>query len=62
MDPSRAGFVLLAADGLANSAIAARLGICEDTARKWWRRYREQGMDGLADAPRPGRPRKFAGY
>jgi transposase-like protein len=56
----RARIVLLAADGLANSAIAARLGICEDTARKWRRRYREQGMDGLADAPRPGRPRKFA--
>jgi len=55
----RAWIVLLAADGLANSAIAARLGTCEDTARKWRRRYREQGMDGLADAPRPGRPRKF---
>src|SRR5436190_19986795 len=44
---------------LANSAIADRLGICEDTARKWRRRYCEQGLDGLADAPRPGRPRKF---
>lgn len=56
----RARIVLLAAGGAANSAIAARLGICEDTARKWRRRYRENGMDGLADAPRPGRPRKFA--
>ena len=55
----RARIVLLAADGLANSLIAARLGICEDTARKWRRRYCEGGMDGLADAPRPGRPRKF---
>ncbi len=55
----RARIVLLAADGLANSVIAERLGICEDTARKWRRRYCEQGMDGLADAPRPGRPRKF---
>jgi hypothetical protein len=44
---------------LANSAIADRLGICEDTARKWRRRYCEQGLDGLADAPRPGRPRRF---
>jgi transposase len=55
----RARIVLLAAGGTANSAIAGRLGICEDTARKWRRRYCEQGLDGLADAPRPGRPRKF---
>jgi transposase len=53
----RARVVLLAAAGLANCAIAERLGICEDTARKWRRRYCEQGIDGLADAPRPGRPR-----
>src|SRR5215467_12112955 len=51
--------VLLAADGLANCVIAERLGICEDTARKWRRRYCEQGIEGLADAPRPGRPRLF---
>jgi transposase-like protein len=49
--------VLQAADGLTNCAIAERLGICEDTARKWRRRYCEQGIEGLADAPRPGRPR-----
>jgi len=55
----RARIVLLAAGGTANSAIAGRLGICEDTARKWRRRYCEQGLDGLADAPRPGRPRRF---
>src|ERR1039457_997725 len=55
----RARIVLLAAGGTANSTIAARLRICEDTARKWRRRYCEQGITGLADAPRPGRPRKF---
>jgi transposase len=55
----RARVVLLAADGLANCAIAERLGICADMARKWRRRYCEQGIDGLADAPRPGRPRVF---
>jgi transposase len=55
----RARIVLMAADGLAASMIAARLGICADTARKWRRRYRDGGLDGLADAPRPGRPRKF---
>jgi transposase len=55
----RARIVLLAADGLANCVIAARLGVCDDTARKWRRRFCHLGLDGLADAPRPGRPRKF---
>ena len=55
----RARIVLLAASGLENRAVAARLGICEDTARKWRRRYCQGGLAGLADAPRPGRPRTF---
>jgi transposase len=55
----RARIVLLAADRLGNSVIAARLGICEDTARKWRRRYCQGGLAGLTDAPRPGRPRTF---
>ena len=55
----RSRIVLLAAAGTANRMIAERLGTCEDTARKWRRRYCEQGIEGLADAPRPGRPRVF---
>ncbi|MFG2639091.1 IS630 family transposase [Streptomyces sp. NPDC048362] len=55
----RARIVLLAAAGAGNSEIAGRLGICEDTARKWRRRYGEKGLGGLCDAPRPGRPRVF---
>ena len=55
----RARIVLLAAEGSANCVIAGRLGICEDTARRWRRRCGEQGIEGLADAPRPGRPRVF---
>ncbi|MFJ5219508.1 helix-turn-helix domain-containing protein [Streptomyces sp. NPDC088354] len=35
----RARIVLLAAAGAGNSEIAGRLSICEDTARKWRRRY-----------------------
>ncbi|MGO9781119.1 MAG: helix-turn-helix domain-containing protein [Streptosporangiaceae bacterium] len=55
----RARIVLLAAGGTAKSVIAGRLGIWEDTARKWRLRYCEQGLDRLADAPRPARPRRF---
>jgi transposase len=55
----RARIVLLAADGAGNAGAARRLGVCEDTARKWRRRYLGHGLGGLADAPRPGRPRKF---
>ncbi|MEU8378647.1 helix-turn-helix domain-containing protein [Streptosporangium sp. NPDC048865] len=36
------------------------MSICQDTTRKWRRRYCEQGIEGLADAPRPGRPRVFS--
>jgi len=55
----RARIVLLAAVGAGNSEIARRLGTCADTARKWRRRYCEKGLEGLADAPRAGRPRVF---
>jgi transposase len=55
----RSRIVLLAAAGTANRVIAEQRGICEDTARQWRRRYCGQGIEGLADAPRPGRPRVF---
>jgi transposase len=55
----RARIVLLAAGGTPNCEIARRLGTCQDTARKWRRRYCQKGLAGLADAPRPGRPRSF---
>ncbi|MFG2638843.1 helix-turn-helix domain-containing protein [Streptomyces sp. NPDC048362] len=48
----RARIVLLAAAGAGNSEIAGRLGICEDTARKWRRRYGEKGLGGLCEPPR----------
>jgi hypothetical protein len=48
--------------GTANRVIAERLGICEDMARRWRRRYCEQGIGGLADAPRPGRLRTFPAW
>jgi len=37
--------------------VAARLGIHEDTASKWRRRFLADRLEGLADEPRPGAPR-----
>jgi transposase len=53
----RARIVLLAADGLNNTEIAAELGITRGMAAKWRARFLEHGLDGLTDEPRPGRPR-----
>ena len=55
----RAEIVLLAADGLQNKEIAARLGKDANTVGKWRRRFAERGLDGLYDEPRPGTPRKI---
>jgi transposase len=58
-DRLRARIVLAAAGGASNTAIAAELGVCVDTARTWRRRFAAEGMEGLADRPRTGRPHIF---
>jgi transposase len=56
----RAQIVLLAAAGWTNAGIARQLGLAVNTAGKWRKRYAEQGMEGLRDRKRAGRPRGFA--
>lgn len=56
-DAIRAEIVLLAADGLSNVAIAARLGTTRVTVATWRRRFATQRLEGLLDEPRPGAPR-----
>lgn len=58
-DRVRARIVLAAAAGSANAAIAAELGLCVDTARRWRHRFFLHRLDGLVDRPRSGRPRRF---
>ncbi len=58
-DVQRAQIVLAAADEEANAAIADRLSVCVDTARKWRARFCAEGLAGLADRHRPGRRRTF---
>ncbi len=56
----RAKIVLLAADGLENTVIAARLDAHVGVVSRWRKRFAGEGMSGLADRERSGRPRVFA--
>jgi transposase len=52
----RAAIVLAAADTCPLSEVAAGVGCCRNTVRKWVRRYQAAGIDGLCDLPRAGCP------
>jgi putative transposase len=53
----RARLVLFAADGLANKAIAEKLSLSQQSVSMWRQRFLKQGLRGLHDELRPGRPR-----
>jgi transposase len=55
----RARIVLLAAEGMQNVEIARRVGVCVDVASKWRKRFSQEGLGGLRDRARSGRPRRF---
>jgi transposase len=55
----RAKIVLLAAEGMANVEIAARLDTSPQVVHRWRKRFGERRLKGLEDAPRSGRPRVF---
>jgi transposase len=55
----RSRIVLLAAEGLSNTAIAERVGASRPTVIAWRDRYRARGLAGLSDEPRSGRPRSI---
>ena len=56
----RARIVLRAAAGEPLDRIARELGVQRNVVRTWVDRYREAGLAGLQDRPRPGRPRTFS--
>ena len=58
-DVIRAKIVLLAAEGLGNDEIAARLGTRREIVSKWRKRFFEEGLPGLEERPRRGRPTVF---
>lgn len=57
---TRAKIVLWAADGLTNRAIAQKVDLSATSVGKWRKRFLEQGLQGLHDEMRPGRPRSIA--
>lgn len=56
----RARIVLLASEGLANKEISARLDTTPQTVCKWRKRFYQEGLGGLEDRPRSGRPPTFS--
>lgn len=52
----RARIVLRSAEGIGPTALAAELGCSPQTVLTWRERYRTDGIAGLVDAPRAGRP------
>jgi len=54
----RALIVLLAADGAGTSEIVARTGVSKPTVSAWKKRYSAEGLGGLQDRRKPGRPRR----
>lgn len=57
---TRAQIVLMAAEGVTSNEIAEILGFSPQSICKWRQRYVQQGISGLHDELRPGRPRSVS--
>jgi transposase len=55
----RSKIVLACAEGVPNKEVAARLGVTPQMVGKWRARFVAARLEGLADEPRPGQPRKI---
>ena len=52
----RARIVLLADEGVGTNEIVRRVGVSKPTVIAWKKRYAAEGIAGLDDRPKPGRP------
>jgi transposase len=59
-DVMRAKIILLAAQGLSNELIAARLDTPRQIVSKWRKRFSLARLPGLEEEPRGGRPARFS--
>src|SRR4029450_5745999 len=55
----RARIITASWDGATVTQVAQSLGCHPKTVYKWLHRFNAAGLDGLADLPRPGRPRRL---
>jgi transposase len=55
----RARITLMSSDGLSDSNIAKALSLTQNTVRTWRWRFLSDGIDGLKDHPRSGKPPKY---
>jgi transposase len=55
----RCRIVLACAQGRSNTEVAQHLGVARSTVIKWRSRFLARRLEGLADEPRPGAPRKL---
>ncbi len=53
--------VQLLEQGWSPASVATRFGVTDRTVRNWRARYLEEGAEGLADRPRPGKACKLSG-
>jgi transposase-like protein len=58
-DVMRAKAIVYAADGATNQEIAERLDVSRQSVSDWRRRFCQEGLQGLEEKPRSGRPRRF---
>jgi transposase len=58
-DVRRARAVLLCADGMSLRQIGIEIGMDQHKVGEWRKRFLADGLDGLNDRARPGRPRRF---
>ena len=56
----RAQIILALDEGLSNAVVADRLATRPATVSKWRGCFSPEGLAGLADAPRSGKPRRYA--
>ena len=59
-DVIRAKIILLAAIGLGNNIIAARLNLARQIVSKWRKRFFDERLAGLNEDPRGGRRARFS--
>jgi transposase len=56
----RARILLCCADGLPHRQVKRQLHTSVDAVVRWRGRYEQEGLDGLQDRPRSGRPPTFS--